>query len=132
MKYSAVIFDLFGTLIERVPQQERRRVLLEMASVLSIPFDEFVRLWFDTGNERFTGIIPSIEANLEYICKKFKVPSETDYIRLAAGIRVRSMARSIKPREDAVETLIQLRTSGHRIGLVSNCSPEVPTCRSLM
>jgi len=52
MKYSAVIFDLFGTLIHKFPLQEHKRVLSKMASVVSVPPDDFIRLWFDTFDER--------------------------------------------------------------------------------
>ena len=34
--------------------------------------------------------------------------------------------RSLTPRSDAVETLTQLKQRGYSLGLISDCSPEVP------
>ena len=55
MKYSAVIFDLFGTLVQSLPSQKYRVVLQRTASALSVPRDEFAQLWFDTAHERNIG-----------------------------------------------------------------------------
>lgn len=63
MKYTAVIFDLFGTLVEYLSDQEYRSVLGRMASMLSAPADKFIQLWHDTGNKRMLGVFPSTVAN---------------------------------------------------------------------
>ena len=45
MKSKAVIFDLFGTLVNSFPRPEYEIVLAKMSSLLSVPNDEFLRLW---------------------------------------------------------------------------------------
>ncbi len=63
MKYQAVIFDLFGTLVENYTIELHEGSLRGMASVLSAPSEAFVRLWYDTFNERCTGVFKSPEEN---------------------------------------------------------------------
>ena len=45
MKYKAVIFDLFGTLIENYPASKSRIVLKNIASVLEVPAEDFIKFW---------------------------------------------------------------------------------------
>ncbi len=98
-----------------------------MASVLSAPSDDFVRLWFDTFNERGTGVFKSPEANIEYICRQLGVRMEDTQIKLAAQIRFDFTVRSMTPRADAIEVLSCLKSEGYKAGLISDCSSEVPT-----
>ena len=42
MKYTATIFDLFGTLVHEPSRKRSQSVLLEMATTLSVPVDDFV------------------------------------------------------------------------------------------
>ncbi len=126
MKYQAVIFDLFGTLIDNFSLREHQSVLAQMASVLSAPSDDFVQLWFDTFNERSTGVFPSPESNIEYNCRKLGIHPEDTKIKCAAEIRHDFTLRSMTPRADAIETLSHLKSEGYKTALISDCSSEVP------
>ena len=126
MEYDAVIFDLFGTLVDTFPFREHELMLSEMAAALSASPHDFSRLWVETFNERGTGAFPTLEANIEYICRVLALPLESARVTAVARIRVDFTRRILTPRPDAVETLAQLRVSGYKIGLISDCSPEVP------
>jgi len=93
MKYGAVIFDLFGTLVPTLSNREYRIVLERMAASLSIPSDDFNRIWFETAGERNTGIIDSIEANIEHVCKELGVRDSDAKIRRAMRLRVDFVTR---------------------------------------
>ena len=125
MKYEAVIFDLFGTLVYKFPLREHIRILSKMASIVSVPPDDFIRLWFDTFDERGLGIF-SIETNVEHICRKIGVKPENNQIELAAHINLKYAVRTIKPHPDATQILSYLRSEGYKIGLISNCSSSIP------
>ena len=126
MKYTAVIFDLFGTLVDIYPYEEYQSVLGQMASVLTVSFDAFRRLWSETTYERNTGVIRTIEANIDYICRETGVSADDIKIRLATKIRYDFVANTMRPRQDAIDVLSYLRSQSLRIGLISNCSPETP------
>jgi putative hydrolase of the HAD superfamily len=126
MKYKAVIFDLFGTLVNNLSRREYESVLDEMASILAAPRDEFTQLWMDTSRERTTGIFPNPQTNIEYICQKLKIQVTGAQIEDAARVRLNYTARSLKPRPGSVEVLIRLKSEGYKTCLVSNCSGETP------
>ena len=126
MRYGAIIFDLFGTLVDNFSRREYESVLAEMASALGAPPGDFIRLWFDTGNQRDRGILQSPEGNIEYICRELGVDVEEDREKTAARIRSDCTKRVIVPRVDAIEVLSRLKSAGYKTGLISDCSSETP------
>ena len=126
MKYQAIVFDLFGTLVDNFSLREHEAVLRQMAAVLSAPSEGFARLWVETFNKRAREAFRSTRDNIEYVCRTLRVRPNDECIKLAVKIRVDFTRRSLRPRDDALETLTQLRWEGYKIGLISNCSTEVP------
>jgi len=126
MRHSAVIFDLFGTLVDNFSYQGYERVLLDMAEILSVPAETFVSLWMNSFDERAIGLFPSAEANIEDVLKNMGIKPEQRRIGQAARIRLDFSRTALKPRHDAVPTLAALRADGLKIGLISDCSMEVP------
>ena len=126
MKYEAVIFDLFGTLVPALSNREYRLVLGRMATSLSIPVDDFNRIWFETSRARNTGAIPTIEANIEHVCQELEARVSDAEIRRAMRVRVDFVTRIMQPRPDAIEVLSHLKSQGFKIGLISNCSSDTP------
>ena len=47
-------------------------------------------------------------------------------IENASRIRHDFVVQALTPRKDAIEVISTLKSNGHKIGLVSNCSPEPP------
>lgn len=127
MKYKAVIFDLFGTLIDTSSRTEYERVLGEMATVLSAPSREFTQMWFDTFNLRTTGKLISPDGNIDYICQHLGISFTDDQLKQASRIRFNFTVESLVPRPDALAILGFLRANKYRVGLISDCSSEVPT-----
>ena len=126
MKYKAVIFDLFGTLVDGYSREGYYSALSEMVSILKAPKDEFIKLWMDTGPGRSIGTFPNLVANLEYICGELKVPVTKSQLNLARWIRYDYVTLALAPRPYTIETLSHLKTDGIKIALVSNCSTEPP------
>ncbi len=127
MKYAAVIFDLFGTLVDDYSGPEYEVVLGQMASTLGVSYSDFRRLWSDTYYERNTGGFNSIEDNVVYICQRLEVQAEQDDTRRAARIRHDFKGGVMfAPRADVLEVLSHLKSQGLKIGLVSNCTPAAP------
>jgi len=125
-KYSAVIFDLFGTLIDNFSRTEYENVLREMADIVGVPQEEFVRLWFATFQERNTGVFPTTQSNILYICRELKIDAPDSLVEKAADVRLDYTRRSIVPRPGTLETLSQLKSMRLKTGLISDCSGEIP------
>ena len=127
MKYKAVIFDLFGTLVDNYTIERHENVLRQMASVLSVPSKDFVRLWYETFNDRCMGIFKTPEDNIDYVCRKLGVPVEGSQMSIATSIRLDLTTNSMLPMPGAIATLSSLKMEGYKTGLVTDCSAEVPT-----
>ena len=126
MKYKAVIFDLYGTLIDKFPMDAYRQELRDMAAAISAPPDDFRRWWFDTYDDRGSGKFQSYEENIGYICDKLGIRADDDQIKQAVEILREFGPRYFKPRPDAIELLTYLKSNGYKTGLISDCSVAVP------
>ncbi len=122
----AIIFDLFGTLVDNFSFQKHLEMLDQMANALSVPPEDFMSMWLITFDERVTGIFKNPEANIEHICNKLGVKPAKDKINSAARIRWEFTKHSLKPKNDAAITMKKLKKKGCKIGLISDCSGEVP------
>lgn len=128
MKYQAVIFDLFGTLIPMMSSSDDEKVLTQMASVLSVPSDGLVRLWHGTDAQRIKGNFRNYQDCIGHICGQLGVSVEYGQIEAAAQIRVHMNRRKVMTlRADAIEVLSRLKLEGYKIGLISNCAFETTT-----
>ena len=123
MTYSAVIFDLFGTLVPDIMGPSYQHVAEQMAEILSVPSKKFSEMWFGTIYERNIGIFNTIQDNIRFICKKLNAYCNEDQICKATQIRYDFVRRTMnQPREHSLETLAELKKQDTRIGLLSDCS----------
>ena len=128
-KYDAVIFDLFGTLVDNpeVPGRSLgtyNRAVEDVASTLGAPADEFTRLWGATSGMRMTGVFPTAEGYMAHLCHKLGVHPDDGRLAHAARIRLDAVGRQLVPRHDSLDTLARLGRAGYKIGLISDCSRE--------
>lgn len=125
MKFKAVIFDLFGTLVNSFGAAAGQ-MGTELAAALAVPYDPFIALWNQTLEMRIVGEFDTVEANIEYVCEKIGLRPDAERIRAAVEIRMSYVRQALKPKPDAVKTPSQLKNQGYAVGLISNCSPEIP------
>src|SRR4030042_1235205 len=114
MKYQAVIFDLFGTLVDIYYRTDYYSVLREMISILKTPHDDFMKLWHSTAEKRTTGVFPTLEENLAYICRELNMPATSSQINLAKRVKFNYVALALTPRADAIEVLSRLKSDGYK------------------
>jgi putative hydrolase of the HAD superfamily len=125
MKFEAVIFDLFGTLVDdfgsSVGQMHH-----EMAAALAVPYEQFMALWGQTAKMRIIGAFETVEANIKYVCDTINVNPTTEQLEKAVEIRMKYIRQALRPRPEAISTASELKNKGYKIGLLSNCSIEIP------
>jgi putative hydrolase of the HAD superfamily len=93
---------------------------------LTVPYEPFTQLWRQTTERRVIGEFQTVEASIEYVCGQLGVQVTTEQMTKAVEIRLQQIRRALKPRPGAVTTLATLKTGGHKLGLLSNCSIEIP------
>src|SRR3989304_1374014 len=125
MIYSAVIFDLFGTLVDDFAASVGQ-MHAELAAALAVPYEAFMQLWRQTSEMRTIGAFQTVEASIEYVCGVMGVQVGTEQMTKAVAIRLQHTRRALEPRPDAVATLARLKDQDYKIGLISNCSIEIP------
>ena len=126
MKYKAVIFDLFGTLVDNFSRSEYESVLAEMAQIVNVPAAEFQRIWLESFQERNTGVHPTPQYSIEYICKRLKIRATKAQVENAARIRLDYTLHSLTPRPDSITTIKKLQSLGYKTGLLSDCTGDIP------
>jgi putative hydrolase of the HAD superfamily len=125
MKFRAVIFDLFGTLVDDFGSSAGQ-MNQELAAALGVPYEPFMQLWGQTLQMRAIGAFQTVEASIEHVCRAMEMQVGAEQIKRAVEIRLQYIRQALKPRPDAEATLAQLKHQGHKLGLLSNCSIEIP------
>lgn len=125
MKYKAVVFELYGTLVPMYPFQENECVW-EMAYQLGAPQQEFAQGWFDSSNQRELGEFATVKACIEYVCRGVRVVPESSTIMKATKTLLDYTYQTLTPKAEVIEALRLLKSDCIKIGLISNCSMEVP------
>lgn len=125
-KYDAVIFDFFGTLVPNFTLSAHREILSEIAGMVGVPSDNFLERWFDAFRERVTGEWPDTYSAINIISNECGVSPDEEMLESAVKMRFEFMKNNMQPRKDAVEILSRIRELGLKLGLVSDCSNELP------
>ena len=129
MRYTAVIFDLFGTLVDNPAYLGSGRggwdsMMGSVADALGIEFETYRRVWSETEDQRYTGIYATMDEYLGHVCQCAGVPVLPEGIAKALAIRQEYFRAIASLREDTLQTLTHLRGSGYKIGLISDCVLE--------
>ena len=117
-----MVFDLWGTLVP-FPSAAWDAVLAQTASLLGAGLGEFLPAWNADYAARATG---DIESSLRRVCRQAGVPADDRRIGQVLALRRTVLADMFVPRPDAAATLRQLRARGYRVGLLTNCTSEIP------
>jgi putative hydrolase of the HAD superfamily len=119
VRYRAVIFDLWATLVPW-DQKAATRFYDEMAAAVGIEEERFREAWVDQRKDRE---IRPIADHLRDLFGELGAEADLDEV---LAMRRAWTKRSLRPRPDALETLAELRRRGHKLGLISVCSQDVP------
>ena len=124
MKYKAIIFDLYGTLVDNFSFKEYSNMLSDMSTILGIESTGFINEWLDSFEMRILGKLKGPRENIEYICDKMKKIVSEDKIEKAAKMRLDFEKNALKPRKNYIKVLKKLSDLSYKLGLISNCSHE--------
>jgi putative hydrolase of the HAD superfamily len=122
----AILFDLFGTIVNNMTNAEVDDLRRKTAEALAVPAEEYAKGWAETFTKRARGEYGSIEQAIRAAAECCATAYDPNGMSAALDIRRYWMNVWMMPREDSVETITALRERGYKIGLLSNCSEDVP------
>ncbi len=127
MKFTAVIFDLFGTLVGDFARHSYDHVYRHMAQAVDAPLDDFRQAFGQSLSDRSVGVYDTIEHNIAHVCTQLGLSPSSEAVQQAAAHRYAFIRDTITPSQDVLDTLAALKQMGLHLGLISNCGPDVPT-----
>lgn len=126
IKYKAILFDLFGTLVYHCPQEDFNFLMSNMSKELGLDLKTFIDLWMETSTERAIGKI-TVSENILIIANKQNIfPSKKTTAKITE-IRKNFFKTRLTPRKETIETLTAIKAKGYKIGLISDCSFDIPS-----
>ncbi len=126
MSLRAVVFDFYGTLAPGRSETEQAAARDAQARALGVDGAAFDAELTATVHERFCGAGGSVEGSLAWVVERMGAAVTPEQLAAAAGERLARERQFGEPRPDAVPVLRRLRERGLRIGLISDCSAELP------
>jgi putative hydrolase of the HAD superfamily len=121
MRAKAVVFDLFGTLIDDTPPEAYRTLLDDLAGHLGADPEAFRAAWRKHEISRYTG---PIDDSFALMSADLGVTDRAG-IDAALAYRREHLRRLLVPRPDALSTVQSLRERGLGVGMISNASSEM-------
>jgi putative hydrolase of the HAD superfamily len=126
MSQKAIIFDLFGTLVDNWPADDRKVLLAGMAEELGVPFETLFRIWDEHRGQRDTGAFKTVIDAVTAACAGLGADVDPDRVSRASAAYSEFAVKCLAARDDAVETMQHIRALGYKIGLISDCGPPTP------
>lgn len=125
MKYKAVIFDLFETLITEWGHKKYTKA--EMCADLGIEKEKFDFFWDEKEEARYLGDI-SFEDSILHVCERCGKAVDDSVISAFIDKRVKTKSACFEyVNPDVYMLLERLRAMGLKTAIISNCSPEEVT-----
>ena len=125
MKYKAVIFDLFETLITEWGHKKYTKN--EMCSDVGIEREKFDLYWNEKEKERYIGKI-SFGDSILYVCEKCGKHIDNSTLSYITDKRIKTKSLCFEyVNPDVFQLLNNLKTMELRLAIISNCSSEEVT-----
>ena len=127
MPYKAVIFDLFGTLVENFSSQAYDQVQVQMAKILDIPYPKFQQVMLATINDTSSDGYYAVEDNIREICRRLSIKVNTSEIEQAATLHYEFSESTLIIEPKVLKSLGTLKRDNLLLGLITNCRPPIPS-----
>ena len=121
MKYRAVIFDLWQTLVPW-DVEESRRFNAEVARTIGVEPERYMDVWLNGHHLPNRNNGPAAD-HLRALFEELGVDPDLEQV---LAMRRERAKRVLVPRPEALPTLEALRRRGHLLGMISVCTEDVP------
>jgi putative hydrolase of the HAD superfamily len=123
----AVVFDFYGTLTVSATRASRVAGTARVAAVLGIPADRFHAAIVSTFSARATGSCGDASQTMQWLAEQCGGSPSAAQIAAACAVRLANEEVDTRAlRDDAEATVSTLHNAGCRLGLISDCTHELP------
>jgi putative hydrolase of the HAD superfamily len=122
---AAVIFDFFGTLTPSTPTSVWDDHAARSAALLGIPARAWRAVLDASFPERATGSLGDLTATFRTLALRIGADPGEEALAAACAARMAAQRELFELRADAVPVLAKLRARGLRLGVLSDCTPEL-------
>ena len=126
MQLAAIIFDFYGTLTPGRTVQAQAAARAEQARALGVDPAAFDAALTASYRDRFRGETGDIRQSLAWIAHQLGARPDERALAAATQLRLGTERRFGQPRPEAVPLLQELHARGLRVGVISDCSAELP------
>ena len=126
VRFGAVVFDLFGTLVHEFPKADWDGWYAGSAKALGVDARAFRVQWEETSVERQSGRLGDLASNVREVCRREGGEPTDPAVAAALEIRMSLYRRWFVPMPGAMETVRWVRAAGYPMALISMCAPDTP------
>ena len=124
--FTAIVIDFFGTLTTSAPDHLWLQAAAASAAPLGLPAAQWRDVLTASFVERATGALGDLTETFRVLARRCGIEPSEAALAEACAARVAAQNALFVFRSDAVAALAALRTRGYRLGLLSDCTPELP------
>jgi putative hydrolase of the HAD superfamily len=123
---TAVVFDFYGTLTPVSPSEAWASNAAKLAAVMGVSPEALVQVLDDSFPERISGALGGVRQTMAAVAERLGVRLSPEQLDEAAQTRRAVQESMFELRPEALGVIGRLRSAGFRIGLVSDCTTELP------
>jgi len=123
---TAVIFDFYGTLTPVSPGAAWASNAARLAQVMGVAPEAMLRVLDDSFPERISGALGDVRQTMQVMAGRLGLILSPAQLDEAAATRRAVQESMFALRPEALPVIGELRARGLRIGLVSDCTSELP------
>lgn len=123
---TAVIFDFYGTLTPVSPSEAWAGNAAKLAAVMGVSAAGLIQVLDDSFPERISGTLGGVRETMAAVAARLGVRLSQEQLDEAAQTRRAVQESMFELRPEALGVIGRLRSAGFRIGLVSDCTTELP------
>lgn len=123
---AAVIFDFYGTLTPVSPREAWTTNAARLGAVMGVPPDAMTRALDESFPERISGALGDVRQTMQALAGRLGVRLSEEQLAEASATRRTVQEAMFALRPEALGVIERLRARGLAIGLVSDCTSELP------
>jgi putative hydrolase of the HAD superfamily len=123
---TAVVFDFYGTLTPVSPSEAWASNAAQLAEVMGVEPAALVRVLDETFPERISGALGGLRQTMQAVAERLCIELSGEQLDKASRTRRDIQESMFTLRPEALGVIRRLRGDGLRIGLVSDCTSELP------